>query len=64
MLNYINHMLESKLPEEILTTSDIQMIALWWLKVSKSFKRQPMKVHVESANGWLLPNAKNNSNNV
>ena len=36
MLGWMNHKLESKLPGEILTTSDMQMIPLQWQKSKRN----------------------------
>ena len=44
MLVWMTHKLESKLPREISTTSDMQMIPLYWQKV----KSLLMKVKEES----------------
>ena len=35
-LGWMKHKLESRLPEEILITSDTQMIALFWHKVKRN----------------------------
>ena len=36
MLGWMKHKLESRLPGEISTTSDIQMIPLYWQKVKRN----------------------------
>ena len=36
MLGWMNHKLESRLPEEISTTSDMQTISLLWQKVKRN----------------------------
>ena len=36
MPGWMNHKLESRLPGKISTTSDMQMIPLWWQKVKKN----------------------------
>jgi len=36
MPGWMNHKLESRLPGEISTTSDMQMIPLWWRKVKRN----------------------------
>ena len=38
MLDWINHKLESRLPGEILTNSDMQMIPLYWQKVKRNLR--------------------------
>ena len=37
ILGWMNHKLDSRLPGEILTTSDMQMIPLKWQKVKRNY---------------------------
>ena len=48
MLSWVKHKLESRLPEEISVTSDIQMTLPLWQKMEEKLKILLMKVKEES----------------
>ena len=53
ILGWMKHKLESRLPREISTTSDMQMIPLEWKKVKKEVKNLLMRVKEESEKAGL-----------
>ena len=57
MLNWLKHMLESRLPGEISITSEMQMTPPFWQKV-KELKSLLMKVKEESEKAGLKLNIK------
>ena len=48
MLDWVNHMLDSRFPEEISETSDMKMTPPLWQKAKKNFKSLLMKVKEEN----------------
>ena len=54
----MKHKLESRLPEEISITSDMQMTPPFWQKAKKNLKSLLMKVKEESENVGLKLNIK------
>ena len=63
MLGWMNHMLQSRLPREISTTSDTQMVLLYWQK--EKLKSLLMRVKEESEKAGLkLSNQKNKYHDI
>ena len=56
MLGWLKHKLESRLPREISTTSDMQITGdTTLISETKELKNLLMKVKEESKNSWLKP---------
>jgi len=63
MLGWMNHMLQSRFPREISTTSDTQMVLLYWQK--EKLKSLLMRVKEESEKAGLkLSNQKNKYHDI